>query len=256
MKAKAVDINCDLGEGKTIEDCQQDALLMPFISRCNIACGGHAGNRDTMAQTLKQALDHELICGAHPGYPDPDNFGRVSLNIPVDDLLTSVTSQIQTLLTLAKSLGQPLSHIKLHGALYNDAEKSAKLADALCQEFASRFNHLSLIGLSKGQMERAAAQHKLSFLREGFIDRAYLSNGQLAPRVLAGSVYQESKTCIQQALSMIARKPINTLPQDNTKQDSVLIEADTFCLHGDSPIAYSLAKKLHQQLSDTGYKIA
>lgn len=257
MNSKTVDINCDLGEGESLDDCLQDALLMPLISRCNIACGGHAGNTFTMQKTAENADKYGVLCGAHPGYPDPENFGRVSLSISADNLLNSVITQIEQLQSIAHSFEQPLQHIKLHGALYNDAEKSPALADILCAEFGSRYDHLCLIGLSGGGMEKAAQKHKLKFLREGFIDRAYLTTGHLSPRSIPGSVYDEPNQCIEQILAMLSSTPIKPLStKDNQQQKSVLIEADTYCLHGDSPNALALAQHLKDQLSQRGYHIA
>jgi UPF0271 protein len=262
MAPKTVDINCDLGEGTSIDDCLQDALLMPFISRCNIACGGHAGNTLTMQKTLENADKYGVLCGAHPGYPDPDNFGRVSLNINIEDLLTSVLTQITQLQVIANSNQQRLTHIKLHGALYNDAENSAELANALCAEFAKHYPNLGVIGLSGGEMQTAAMQHQLRFLKEGFMDRAYLQTGHLVPRSVEGSVYTQTQTCIEQVFAMLNQLPIKTLTisnaptQSKSKTQSVLIKADTICLHGDSSMALALAQNLQQKLSQKGYKIA
>lgn len=250
MVQQTVDINCDLGEGKTLEDCNQDALLMPFISRCNIACGGHAGNPLTMLQTLMYAKKHQLKCGAHPGYPDQKNFGRVSMHLSLENLFTSLASQIDQLSNIAQQINQKIGHIKLHGALYNDAEKSDSLANALCQFFANHYKAYELVGLAGGAMQKHAQLHGLNFLREGFMDRAYLSSGQLAPRSLSGSVYQTEQQCIAQVLCILQAKALNTL--DN---DKLVLQVDTLCLHGDSQIAFSLAKQLHALLVAQGKTI-
>jgi UPF0271 protein len=252
---KPVDINCDLGEGANLEDCQNDALLMPYISRCNIACGGHAGNTLTIRQTLESAKLHQIIAGAHPGYADPDNFGRVSLNQDVSVTLADVLTQITLLTSHAEDIGVPIQHIKLHGALYNDAEKSPHLAKALCQLFSQHFPNLSIVGLASGAMENAAKLHNLHFIREGFMDRAYMPDGHLAPRALPGSVYTAPEQCIQQVLTILQGRPIKSLESSEHKVKDVLVEVDTFCLHGDGERALLVAKMLSEQLQSNGYSI-
>ena len=250
MQQQYIDINCDLGEGQTLAVCEQDALLMPYLSRCNIACGKHAGNEQTMFQTLFNAKQHGILCGAHPGYADPDNFGRLSLALSTDKIIDSVVAQIQHLTQIATSLGQNLVHIKLHGALYNDAEKSPELACALCLAFAKHFSHLTIIGLAGGAMQTAAKKHDLTFLREGFMDRAYLATGQLAPRTLSGSVYKNVEQCIAQILAMVQQHAYETLDGGR-----VSVEVDTLCLHGDSPIAHAVATTLTVALARVGYVV-
>ncbi|WP_158967254.1 LamB/YcsF family protein [Paraglaciecola sp. L3A3] len=256
---KKVDINCDLGEGETFLDCQQDAQLMPFLSRCNIACGGHAGNQLTMLTTLQNAQKMGVLSGAHPGYADPDNFGRLSLEMKVDDIINSVIEQIANLETIAQSIQQPLSHIKLHGALYNDAEKSLSIAQPLCQALTEHYPNLPLLGLANGVMQAAAKSCGLTFLREGFMDRAYLASGHLAPRTLAGSVYQEIPPCIDQVLAMLTQQKITVLKTEQSasnKTTPLYIDVDTYCLHGDSPIALKLAQELSNTLKSEGYTLA
>ncbi|WP_340678093.1 5-oxoprolinase subunit PxpA [Paraglaciecola sp.] len=250
MPQHSIDINCDMGEGLSQHDCEQDALLMPYISRCNIACGGHAGNIFTMAQTLNSARHHGLKCGAHPGYPDPDNFGRISIKLSHEQLLDNVLKQIQQLDKIATELGQTLGHIKLHGALYNDAEKSTSLASVLCQALAQDYPNLTVLGLAGGAMQVAAKQHGLTFLREGFMDRAYLVSGQLAPRTLPGAVYQKPQQCIAQVMAILKQTELVTLDGE-----SLLLKVDTLCLHGDSAIALELVKTLHADLIHAGYHI-
>lgn len=250
MKRHNIDINCDLGEGKTIEDCAMDEQLMPYISRCNIACGGHAGNNATMRETLKNAQQHGVKCGAHPGYPDLENFGRASLKMGGKQLLTSIWGQIQQLDFIAHELDQPLEHIKLHGALYNDVEKSPELANALCQFFAEHYAHFTLVGLAGGAMEIAATQCELTFLREGFIDRAYLKSKQLAPRSMQGAVYSNAQQCINQVLALVNKKPFTTLDGER-----LVLEVDTLCLHGDSLIALEVAKGVYSELNHQGCQL-
>ena len=248
MSPPKIDINCDLGEGSCAEDCARDALLMPYISRCNIACGGHAGDALTMQLSLDNARQHGLAVGAHPGYADRQHFGRRSLPVAVTALCASVLEQIQQLAALAKQRDIKLTHIKLHGALYNDAERDAQLADALCTVFARHYPELSLLGLPRGQMSHSAARHQLRFLSEGFIDRAYMRDGSLAPRQLEGAVHQHLAPCLEQALKLVHQQPIATLDHH-----WLTLQVDTLCLHGDNPLALALATQLSAQLSQQGY---
>ena len=122
---KYIDINCDLGEGKSLIDCEHDAMLMPYISSCNIACGGHAGNESIIKQSLLNAQKNGLKIGAHPGYEDKENFGRVSLDIKSEDLVSSIKKQLSLFLNISNQLGISIHHIKFHGALYNDLERGS-----------------------------------------------------------------------------------------------------------------------------------
>jgi UPF0271 protein len=245
-----VDINCDLGEGQSMASCAQDTLLMPYISRCNIACGAHAGNRLTMQKTLRNARSNGLICGAHPGYADKTNFGRTSLSISISELIESLVAQISELQQQANELAINLSHVKLHGALYNDAEKSPVLASRICQMLASLFPDLTVLGLPQGAMQSAAQQNGLLFLREGFMDRAYLGSGQLAPRSQAGSVYENTEQCIAQVIALLNGDEFVTF--DN---QPLRLQVDSICLHGDSKIAVDLASRLKTHLNEQNWKI-
>ncbi|AQQ68741.1 lactam utilization protein LamB [Microbulbifer agarilyticus] len=234
-----IDINCDLGEGKTAEDCARDALLMPYISRCNIACGGHAGNQKTMAISLKNASEHQLSIGAHPGYPDPENFGRKSLNISGEELAASVSAQIQVLVDLASQQGVVLDHVKLHGALYNDAEANPVLATLLTELIHRNFPDLRILGLANGAMEAAAKALAHPFIREGFMDRRYLNKQRLSPRSMPGAVIEDFDHCIQQTLGLIRGDGFPSI--DDTE---LTFTADSICLHGDNPNAVYIAEKL------------
>ena len=245
-----IDINCDLGEGNCEADCARDARLMRFISRCNIACGGHAGNTTTMTLSLKNAREHNIAAGAHPGYPDPDNFGRTSLTIPHHELLASVREQIQTLQTLAEQEQVTLSHIKLHGALYNDAEADDTLAEELVQMFARDFPTLKVLALANAAVERAAKKYGHPTLREGFMDRRYLNDHQLSPRSMAGAVIEEFDQCLEQVLALATGKPFPSI--DNKP---LQFTVDSICLHGDNPQAETIAQELQQNLRLAGIRL-
>ena len=246
----AIDINCDLGEGSSEADCARDARLMRYISRCNIACGGHAGNATTMALSLQNAREAGVAAGAHPGYPDRENFGRTSLAIPRQDLLCAVRDQIHALQQLAVSEKVPLTHIKLHGALYNDAEASSELAEDLVQLIAREFPDLRILALANAALERAARKYRHPALREGFMDRRYLNDHQLSPRSMPGAVIEDFSQCLQQVLALANGKPF--LSVDNKP---LQFSVDSICLHGDNPRAEAIADRLEQALLREGISV-
>ncbi|SHG19110.1 UPF0271 protein [Microbulbifer donghaiensis] len=238
-----IDINCDLGEGETSADCQRDALIMPHISRCNIACGGHAGNLDTMQLSVDNARKNRLIVGAHPGYPDRENFGRRSLDIGFEHLLASVGEQVRRLQGVARAAGTQLDHIKLHGALYNDAEANSELAENITAFVAAEFPQLKILGLANAQMEIAAQRYRHAFIREGFMDRRYLNNHQLAPRAMENSVIADTELCLEQALRLATGQIFQSISGDELQ-----FSVDSICLHGDNTNAPSIAQQLVRYL--------
>lgn len=242
-----IDINCDLGEGNSVADCERDAQIMPFISRCNIACGGHAGNDTTMAFSVGHAKQNRLAIGAHPGYPDRENFGRRSLAIERKILLACVREQIDTLTAIAAKQHVELAHIKLHGALYNDAEADAQLAEDLVTLVAQEFPGLHILGLANAAMERAAKKIRQPFLREGFMDRRYLNDHQLSPRALPGAVIENFDQCLDQVMALINRAPFRSICNERLQ-----FGVDSICLHGDTPGALSIARDLRQHLRCAG----
>ncbi|WGL18243.1 5-oxoprolinase subunit PxpA [Microbulbifer bruguierae] len=250
MARTFIDINCDLGEGKSAEDCARDARIMPFISRCSIACGGHAGNAETIDLSLQNAKRHRLAIGAHPGYTDPENFGRKSLAIDTSDLLKSVFDQIEVLQRAADRHAVELSHVKLHGALYNDAEADSELADALVRMIHSEFPQLRILGLANAAVEASARCIGHPFLREGFMDRRYLNDHQLAPRNRPGAVIAEFSLCLQQTLSLIRGNEFYSIDHQ-----PLTFTTDSICLHGDNPHAETIARDLQRALRHASIEI-
>jgi UPF0271 protein len=240
-----VDINCDLGEGENHLDCENDALLMPYITRCNIACGGHAGNELTMKLSVKNALKHNLIIGAHPGYPDRDNFGRVSINISFECIEASVLKQIFNLQKIVKELQLKLEHIKFHGALYNDIENNPQLAKKVADMIFEHYPTLCVICLADGLLMENCVKKNLNFLQEAFIDRRYLINKKLSPRAMQGSVIENQELAIEQAISLAFHKPIETIDKH-----WITLNAETLCLHGDNNSSLEIARKLNIALSE------
>ncbi|MCP3674407.1 MAG: 5-oxoprolinase subunit PxpA [Gammaproteobacteria bacterium] len=250
MREYFIDINCDLGEGISQQDCDNDELLMPYISSCNIACGGHAGNAFTMRTTLLNAKNNSLKIGAHPGYPDKENFGRQSINLTELQLTQTLVAQINSLLDIAEQENISVKHIKFHGALYNDAENISGLANRLAKIIHQFFPSQKIVGLAGGLLETACQELGLLFLAEGFMDRAYLANSKLVSRSVNGAIYDNQETSINQAIALATNKPIST-NCDRTITPIV----DTICLHGDNPLALPLIKELSHQFENAGITI-
>lgn len=247
-----IDINCDLGEGKTALDCDKDAALMSYIQRANIACGGHAGNELTMRLSIENACEHQLFIGAHPGYPDPDNFGRKTLSLSKELLVDSLRNQIDTLLAVVDKQNAKLSHIKCHGALYNDIEKDSVKAQWIIEMMMDYYPMLSLVGLSGGVLEKVAENvsakfFKERFLKEGFMDRRYDDQGFLVSRSQKGSVIHDVTAVVEQATHLLTHQPIQT---DTGQRLNIAIE--TLCLHGDNKNALLIMKALNENLQRKG----
>ena len=246
-----IDINCDLGEGSTREDANKDALLMPYLSSCNIACGGHAGNAKTIEYAVNDALENELKIGAHPGYPDPDNFGRKTLSYTESEVIGFLQEQIDAFLTIADKNKARLNHIKLHGALYNDVEHNLELANVVASYFAESFPAIEIYGLAQGTFQKVCEEKQLNFIPEGFMDRRYTPENQLAPRTTAGAVITEDKLCIEQAIGLAKNQPIKSITGE-----LITPFVKTICLHGDNDNALNIAEKLKQALSKNNISIA
>ncbi|WP_226648812.1 5-oxoprolinase subunit PxpA [Microbulbifer variabilis] len=245
-----IDINCDLGEGFDLTSCERDAQIMPFISRCNIACGGHAGNLDIMRRSIHNAQQHNLKIGAHPSYPDRENFGRKSVTISQNQLIDSLYTQLEQLQVLANEAGTQLDHLKLHGALYNDAEADQLIARRIIALLSQEYPSLKIIGLANGAMEAASAENNRIFYREGFMDRQYLNEEKLAPRDLPGSVLNNIDHCLERAVALAKGTGITSYHGRQLK-----FSVDTICLHSDSPAAVHIAEKLVNHLQLHGLSI-
>jgi UPF0271 protein len=232
-----VDINCDTGENpEDIANGVQESL-MSSVTSVNIACGGHAGDEATMRTTLAQALRHRLGIGAHPGYPDPANFGRLEMHIPLDALSESIRHQVAALAALAAEAGARLIHVKPHGALYNQAVKSHDLANAIANGVASVDRGLVLVGLAGSPMLDVFRESGFKVAAEAFADRRYEKDGTLRSRRFDDALIRDPEQAAEQALAIAAQGL-----------------ADTICIHGDTPGAPSIAAAVAAKLIAAGLK--
>ena len=241
----SVDLNSDLGEG-----AGTDAAIMPLITSANIACGGHAGNESTMRSGVELAMRSKVAVGAHPGYPDRERFGRVALDMPASELSEAVRRQIDAIVGIASRLGARLSHVKAHGALYNHANKNPEVARGIAAGIASFRPDLLVVCQPGTELERAALEAGLVVANEGFIDRAYNSDGTLASRRLEGTLFRDPERAIEQALRMVTHGEV--VAMDGTV---VPVHVDTLCVHGDNPDAVGFISALRERLAAAGVEL-
>lgn len=235
---KLIELNADVGEGGP------DGLLMPLVDRVSIACGGHAGDVASMRQALLWARDLGIKPGAHPGYPDPANFGRKPMDAAPKDISRWVTEQTISLLDIAASLDLKLFHVKPHGALYNQAAVDKATAEAVIEALLE-LKGLSLVALAGSPLAGWAKTAGLMVLEEAFADRRYLPDGQLAPRSLPGAVIDEPDQAASQVLAIARTQAVEPLGGG-----SLFIRAQTICLHGDEPGAQKRAEAVASALND------
>ena len=237
-----MDINCDLGEGMA-----NDAELMPFIDSCNIACGGHAGDRETMVSTIRLAKEHDVKIGAHPSFEDRPNFGRKEIYVPPERLRSQLIHQIAEIGALARLEDVVLHHVKPHGALYNMAARSSDLA-ALIVNVLRFFNEdLTLYVPMDSQLERKAKEAGIRRAVEVFADRNYTDSFSLVPRNEPDAVITDPERVRERVERMMREGEVVSL-SGKVKQ----VKIDTICIHGDNPSAVEIAKELshlNQELS-------
>lgn len=234
----SVDLNCDLGEGYPA-----DAALMPLISSANIACGYHAGDKDTMRRTIALALEHGVAIGAHPGFADKANFGRKAIQLSLSEVYYLVQEQTLDLANLAYREGAYLQHVKPHGALYNLAAQSLEWASAIAEAVRDFNADLILFGLSGSLSVKVAQTLGLRTANEVFADRSYQADGLLTPRDHADALIENTEACIAQVLQMVEKGQVNAL-----QGPPISLHADTICLHGDGKHAISFAQAIRHAL--------
>jgi UPF0271 protein len=242
----SIDINSDLGEG-----AGTDALLMPLISSANIACGAHAGNETTMRETVALARRHGVVIGAHPGYPDRENFGRVPAPLENAELALEVARQIRALQHVDPDL--KIAHVKAHGALYNEAWRDAAVAKSIVAGVRVVFaapSDVAVFAAPGSALAEAALAAGLRVVREGFVDRAYEKDGSLRSRKLLGALHTDPQVAAKQALSFVRDGGVRAHDGSFLK-----LPVDTLCLHGDTPGAPAIAAAVRAALTGAGVQV-
>ena len=241
----SIDLNADLGEGDAYDD-----ELLRIVSSCNVACGGHAGDEDSMTRTVRSAIANGVAVGAHPGYPDREGFGRRSGYMAGDELYNALTAQVTEIADIAAHLGARLSHVKPHGALYNDAVRDRGLADIIARVTAEAPGAPAFVGMANTELEFAAQRHGLAFVAEAFVDRAYEPDGTLVPRTEPGAVHDVLSVATTQAVRLAEAGEATA-----RNGEIVKVRADTLCIHGDTPGAAEKARAVRDVLESHGVDV-
>ncbi len=247
---KWIDLNADAGESFGRWKLGQDEQLFPLLTSVNLATGFHAGDPLTIQQAVRLAKSHGVAVGAHPGFPDLVGFGRRDMAITPDQAYADVLYQIGALSAFLRLSGLPLHHVKPHGALYLRMLKDKPLAKAVAQAIKDYDPEVPLVLLGGTLMEEAAREVGVRYVREAFPDRAYLSDGRLAPRSMAGALIRDPKAAAERAVAMVLDQEIDAL--DGGK---VRIEAETLCIHGDNPESVEIARAVREALTDAGVEL-
>ncbi|MBC6492864.1 5-oxoprolinase subunit PxpA [Flavihumibacter stibioxidans] len=245
MRSLAIDINCDLGEGTGHE-----AAILPLISSVNIACGFHAGNAHTMQETARLAKKFGVAVGAHPSWEDREHFGRRTMQVPPGECYALILYQIGALYAICKAEDIQLTHVKPHGALYNQAATDPDLAKAIAAAVKDFDPALVLYGMAGSLLVEAGKRIGLPTASEGFADRTYTRDGLLTPRTMHNAMITETKQAVQQAIRMIEEQTV-------TSADGLTIPlpVDTICIHGDGAHAPEFARALSEALTENNIRV-
>lgn len=247
----SIDINCDMGESFGPWRMGADADVMPSITSANIACGAHAGDPDVMRRTVRLARQHGVAVGAHPGFADLQGFGRREMTVDPAEVENAVLAQIGALAAIARAEGTPLRHVKAHGALYNMAARDRALSDAIAAAIAAFDRSLVMFGLPNSPMLDAGRAAGLRVAVEGFADRSYEPDGSLTPRARPGAVIHHPDAVIHRALRMVQDGVV--LTGDGRE---IALRIDTICVHGDTPGAADLCRRLRAAFDAAGISVA
>lgn len=245
MDNQIVDINVDVGEG-----IGNELLLMPYIASCNIACGGHAGTFETMENVVKLAKKYAVKIGAHPSFPDKENFGRQPMEMSCAALFSSIKNQIDDLIKVLNSENALLHHIKPHGALYNLAAIDERIANVIIEAVKSIASPVKLYVPYKSVIADLALKENIQITYEAFADRNYNNDLTLVSRSEKNAIIEDMDVVFEHVYRMISERKVKTI-----QGLEIDIKADTFCVHGDNPNAVDLIKHLNQKLELKGYKI-
>jgi 5-oxoprolinase (ATP-hydrolysing) subunit A len=241
----AIDLNADVGEG------MDDAALLPFLTSANVACGLHAGDPTVMDATVEQALARGVRVGAHPGYPDRENFGRIRMDLPAAAIERLVLYQIAALEGFVRSRGARLTHVKPHGALYHAAAQSRDVAHAIAAGVRRAGADLVVVAQPGTKLLDAAREAGLPAAAEAFADRRYRSDGTLVPRTEPDALLTDPEEAAEQALSLARDRFV--LARDGSR---ITVEADTICVHGDTPGAPEIARRIRERFHREGIAVS
>ncbi len=239
---RKIDLNADLGEGG-----EQDGALMSLTSSVNIACGGHAGDDESIRRAVELASRAQAAIGAHPGYEDPTHFGRKPLQLSPGEIRDLILRQLERILRIHPHL----HHVKPHGALYNQSNQNEAMAEALVAAISELQPDAILYCPPTGKLLKAAAGIRLTTCAEGFIDRRYQDDGNLTPRSEDRALIENLDDAISQARTIAIHQTVTTI-----NGTTIPMAARTLCVHGDSPDAATLLRLTRSSLENNGITIA
>jgi UPF0271 protein len=246
-----IDLNSDLGESYGPWIMGNDALILDCVTSANIACGGHAGDPETMFKTLRMAAERGVRVGAHPGYADREGFGRRIIPMRPDEVGRMVAAQVGALAAIARLAGTEVRYVKPHGALGNLAAADATIAGAIVSVVKSIDPALAILAISGTELEQAARAQQVPVFSEIYADRAYQPNGQLVPRSQPGAVLHDAKQASDRLVGYLksGRMPV-------VGGDPIALKAESICVHGDNAESVEMAREVRARLLAEGVTLA
>ncbi|REK65912.1 MAG: LamB/YcsF family protein [Brevibacillus sp.] len=245
-----VDLNCDMGESFGAYTIGNDEAILPYITSANIACGFHAGDPGTMRRTVKLALEHGVMIGAHPGLPDLQGFGRRNMAVSPQEAYDLIVYQVGALQGFVQAEGGTMQHVKPHGALYNMAAANPELARAIAEAVYRINPELYLVGLAGSQLVVQGKNIGLHVINEVFADRTYQQDGSLTPRSRPDALIADDEQAVSQVIRMVKEGKVTT-----RQGTDIEITAETVCIHGDGPHALTFARKIRAALETSGIAV-
>ncbi|BES70263.1 5-oxoprolinase subunit PxpA [Marinobacter nanhaiticus D15-8W] len=242
-------LNCDIGESFGAWTMGLDEQVMPYIDQANIACGFHAGDPSVMTRTVRLALTHGVTLGAHPAYPDLQGFGRRAMACKPEEITAMVLYQVGALTQIAASEGGHLAYVKPHGALYNSMMRDDAILHAVLTALRKSPQPLALMAMATADnapLKRSCAEQGVELMLEAFADRAYDSAGYIVSRSQPGAVHHDPDVIVQQAIALARHEPIQTIDGQ-----SLTLEADTLCVHGDNPESIAAVRAIRDALPES-----
>jgi 5-oxoprolinase (ATP-hydrolysing) subunit A len=240
-----IDLNADLGEG-----CGSDEALLDLVSSANIACGWHAGGASAMRECVRWAVQKGVAIGAHPSFNDPENFGRKEMDLPAGEIYAGVLYQIGALSAIAQAEGGRVVHVKAHGALYNQAARDPRIAEAIVSAVHDFDPSLAVFALANSGLVTAAREAGLAVVEEVFADRGYRSDGSLVPRKEPGALLDDEDVVLARTLTMVREQRVQAVDGK-----WVPLNAQTICLHGDGAHALAFARRIRAALEEAGIEV-
>ncbi|MCU1400902.1 MAG: lamB/YcsF family protein [Acidimicrobiales bacterium] len=244
---RTIDLNSDLGEGFGPWVMGDDAAMLSVVSSANVACGGHAGDSETMYATCRTAAEHGVVIGAHPSYVDREGFGRRIIPMRPDEIGRMVVAQVGALAAIARLAGTEVRYVKPHGALGNLAAADAEVAGGIIEAVRAAFPTLAILAISGTELELVARAAGVEVYSEIFADRAYQPNGQLVPRSQPGAVIHDADQALQRLLTFIDSGRMAVLGGE-----PIELAAHSVCVHSDTPGAVEMARHIRAELSGAG----